>query len=134
MDDLRQECRTSGPLGAPRSAAALGYLTQIERYERSADNSVEVERGWIARGDTLTELAEALGIDGTGLEAEVARYYEWVEAGIDDPVHGRRAAMMRPLGPGPFHGYQWGSCSSPRWALRRHGPGRRHGLRQDRGA
>jgi len=98
----------AAPLSLPREFMPVGYLTQIERYEWSLDNSVEVERGWITKADTLAELAELLGIDPGGLEAEVADYNARATDGSGDPVHGRDASTMVPLGPGPYYGYQWG--------------------------
>jgi len=102
-----EEARQAGPLVAPRSAYAAGWAKQVEGYEWSADNSVEIERGWIKRADTLTELAELLGIDPGGLQREVERYNDAARAGVDSDF-GRPGATLKAIERGPFYGYAWG--------------------------
>jgi succinate dehydrogenase/fumarate reductase flavoprotein subunit len=102
-----EDARRAGPLVAPRSAYAAGWAKQVEGYEWSADNSVEIERGWIKRADTLAELAESLGIDPAGLEREVERYNAHARAGAD-PDFDRPGATLAPIERGPFYGYAWG--------------------------
>lgn len=101
-----EDARLAGPLAIPRSFYAVGWNKQVEGYEWSADNAAEIERGWIAKGETLAELAAELGIDAAGLEAEVERYNAACAAG-SDPDHGRPAASLTPIERGPFYGYRW---------------------------
>ena len=54
----------------------------------AADNSVEVEKGWIVKADTIEELAELIGKDPENLRAEVDHFNEMVEAGADVLVAG----------------------------------------------
>lgn len=74
---------------------------------------------WIARGDTLSELAGKLGVPGDALEATVQRWNRMVEAGKDDdfgrgdsyydvywgdPAHkGHREATLGKLEGGPWY-------------------------------
>jgi succinate dehydrogenase/fumarate reductase flavoprotein subunit len=101
-----ERSRLAGPLVQPRAVDPIGWTTQIERHEWSSDNLEEVERGWIARADTVAELAELLGLDPVVLEDEVAEFNTWAESGRADVRFGRDAQTMEPLVP-PFYGYEW---------------------------
>lgn len=102
-----EDGRLAGPLVLPRQFFAVDWIRQVEGYEWSLDNSAEVERGWITRADSVRELADKLGIDADGLDAEVNRYNELAESGCDDPTFGRTAATMHPITRPPFYGYEW---------------------------
>jgi succinate dehydrogenase/fumarate reductase flavoprotein subunit len=52
-------------------------------YKWSADNRVEIDRGWIASGKNANELAEKLEIQGTWLGATLAAYQESCGSGKD---------------------------------------------------
>lgn len=99
--------RLAGPLVIPRAFFAVDWIRQVEGYEWSLDNSVEIERGWITRADSIRELADQLGIDADGLEREVQRYNELADSGEDDPVSGRPAHTMFPILMPPFYGFEW---------------------------
>jgi len=74
---------------------------------------------WIARGATLAELAERIGVPGPALEATVARWNDMVERGKDedfgrgesyydlywgDPAHkGEKSATLGKLEGGPYY-------------------------------
>jgi FAD binding domain len=103
-----EDARLAGPLTMTREICAVGWMKQIERYDWSADNSAEIERGWITRANSIGELAEKLGIDSVGLEDEVDRYNELASGGQGDPQYGRPSLTMSPLARGPFYGYRWG--------------------------
>jgi succinate dehydrogenase/fumarate reductase flavoprotein subunit len=102
-----EDARLAGPIIAPRSLYAAGWMKQVEHYEWSADNSAEIERGWIARANSMRELAAELDIDPDGLEREVAEYQRVCEQG-HDPRFGRRVESLEPLARPPFYGYRWG--------------------------
>lgn len=78
-------------------------------YEWSADNSAEVEKGWILKADTLEELAEQMNgveggegkMDAATLQATVDNWNAMCEAG-EDTEFGRAPETMRPL-TGPFY-------------------------------
>lgn len=103
-----ENVRLAGPLAIPTKLYPAGWLKQVDRYAWSEDNSVEIEKGWIARGETLRDLAEVLEIDPDGLEAEVSRYNAFCARG-EDPVFGRAAASLQPLTRGPYYAYRWGN-------------------------
>lgn len=99
--------RLAGPLVVPREGFAVGWSKQIEGYAWSADNSAEIEQGWIVEAGTLGELAAKLGVDPLGLEDEIARYNDAARTGEDDPRFGRPAASMSPIETPPFYGFRW---------------------------
>lgn len=103
-----EDVRLAGPLALSREQYAAGWLKQVERYDWSADNSAEIAKGWIARADTIRELAVQLGVDPDGLEAEVARFNACAELG-EDPLFGRAGAAMAPIRRAPFYGYRSGN-------------------------
>jgi succinate dehydrogenase/fumarate reductase flavoprotein subunit len=100
-----EDARLAGPLTLRREVFASGWLRQAEHYDWSEDNSVEIEKGWIVRADTIPELAERLGVDPAGLAAEVERYNGFAAQG-GDPVCGRPGAAMAPIARAPFYGYE----------------------------
>lgn len=102
-----EDGRLAGPLVLPRQLVPIDWMRQIEGYEWSLDNSAEIERGWITRGDSIRELAEKLGVDADGLECEVRRYNDVASSSIDDPLFGRPAKTMFPIVRPPFYGFEW---------------------------
>ena len=80
----------------------FGAAGPLGMYRWSADNSAEVARGWIARADSLTALAERLGMNSRALEDEVARFNDAARSGRDDPM-GRPSASMAPIDTPPFY-------------------------------
>lgn len=60
-------------------------------HEWSADNSEEVEMGWIACADTIADLAEQIGVDPDNLCATVDAWNASFETGVD-------AEFGRPMG------------------------------------
>jgi succinate dehydrogenase/fumarate reductase flavoprotein subunit len=78
-----------------------GWARIMERYQWSEDNSVELERGWIKRADTIAALAKSIGLDPAALEDTVKRWNGICETGKDTEF-GRRK-MLFPIGNGPFY-------------------------------
>ena len=95
--------RQAGPISPPREILPVGWNLLMEGYEWSADNSAEIEKGWIQKADTLADLAEIMGIDADGLEASVASWNDACAAG-HDPL-GRPAPTLAPLATPPFYGF-----------------------------
>ncbi len=90
--------RLAGPLTLTHiGAPAVGM------YGWSEDNSLEVERGWIARGDTIEQAAQNAGVDDPGAAAaSVANYNAQCEARRPDEF-GRSADTMIPIRTPPFY-------------------------------
>lgn len=60
---------------------------------------------WVARGDTLAELAQRLGIPAVELEATVARFNAQARRG-EDPDFGRHPDSLGPVEKPPFYGVE----------------------------
>ncbi|MDB3953256.1 FAD-binding protein [Alphaproteobacteria bacterium] len=84
----------------PRS----GWTTVMVRYDWSNDNSVELEKGWIKKADTLSELAKIIDLDGNQLTETVSRWNEMVVRGNDDDFG--RSLMMSQFNEGPYYAVQ----------------------------
>jgi succinate dehydrogenase/fumarate reductase flavoprotein subunit len=69
--------RLSGPIG-PQPNGHNRF------YQWSADNSVEIQRGWISRANTLAELADLIGVSASELELTARRYNVASVSGSDD--------------------------------------------------
>lgn len=85
------------------------WFTAHSHYVWSADNSAEVEKGWIVKGDTLEELAAAINakpesegkMDAEILQATIDNWNAMAENG-EDTEFGRNEASLRPL-EGPWY-------------------------------
>jgi succinate dehydrogenase/fumarate reductase flavoprotein subunit len=61
-----------------------------------------VQNGKIFKGETLAELAGAIGVPADNLEKTVSKYNEWCYAGIDKEF-GVPARFLSPVEGGPFY-------------------------------
>lgn len=75
--------------------------------EWSADNSKEINRGWIKKADTLEGLAKAMGISAEGLAATTIGYNEY-EAKGKDPEFDRGAKTLKPIKTPPYYAVELG--------------------------
>lgn len=73
-----------------------------DRYGSFGTPAGEPIADWIARADTLPELARAVGIDPAGLESTVARWNTMVGSGQDDDFHRGDSAYDRWSGDGEY--------------------------------
>ena len=89
----------SGPLYDKKPVSGWGRI--VERYPWSEDNSAELKRGWIRRAESITALAQAIGLDAQALEATVQRWNRNCGEG-SDPDFGRRR-MLIPIGKPPYY-------------------------------
>ena len=65
------------------SGMKFGWYNWYTKYKWSQDNSAEIEKGWIIKGDTLKELADKLDIKTDLLEKTIATYNQFCDTGID---------------------------------------------------
>jgi succinate dehydrogenase/fumarate reductase flavoprotein subunit len=75
-----ERMRTRGPIISGASWK-FGWFGWHGDYKPSRDNSREIEKGWIIKGDTIAELANKLKM--VDLEASVARYNEQCKNKVD---------------------------------------------------
>ncbi len=71
-------------------------------YEWSEDNSAEIEKGWILKGESIEELAGKMGIDAAALERTVSDYNRYCRTGIDADF-GRRKETLFPVSSPPYY-------------------------------
>ena len=86
---------------SPLTNNAQAYLTYYVWSDGMVD---EIEAGWVVKADTIEELAEICGIDPDGLAAQVEQYNQFCADGYD-PVCGRLAEYLTPIGDGPYYGF-----------------------------
>jgi succinate dehydrogenase/fumarate reductase flavoprotein subunit len=77
-------------------------VIQGDLYQWSADNSREVGRGWILRGDSIADIAGQIGLEAATLTDTVARFNALCAAGIDTEWQ-RPAATLAPLAQPPYY-------------------------------
>lgn len=111
--DRRYHCvfdevtRCAGPIVNLPEDEPFSWNAIVEGYRWSADNQVEIDRGWIAKGSTPAELARAIGVDAANLEATINRYNDACASGRD-PDFGRKPQTLSPIREPPFYAYTWG--------------------------
>ncbi|HUP04983.1 MAG TPA: FAD-dependent oxidoreductase [Bryobacteraceae bacterium] len=91
--------RLRGPLS---SARKFGWFGWHSGYEWSRDNSQEIEKGWILKGDTPAELAAKLSMKPEDLQATLTRYNENCKNGAD-PDFDRPKQNLTPIEKPPFY-------------------------------
>jgi succinate dehydrogenase/fumarate reductase flavoprotein subunit len=99
--------RRAGPLSPSREQHPYGWNNVIEGYRWSDDNQAEIEKGWIATGDTPAELAASLGVPPASLEATIEEFNRFCELGRDARFD-RPPETLVPLAEPPFYGVTWG--------------------------
>jgi succinate dehydrogenase/fumarate reductase flavoprotein subunit len=101
----------AGPIGcdeAVKGGLPFGRRllpAQLGGYEGwSEDNAKEMGRGWIKKGNTLEELAEAIGgeMDVSVLQATVEEYNSYCKFG-EDPEFGRVPGKLYPVKTPPYY-------------------------------
>ncbi|MBI3950652.1 MAG: FAD-binding protein [Acidobacteria bacterium] len=85
----------------PVIATGSGYAA-INLYTWSKDNTAEIAKGWIVKGDTLEELATKSGLDPSALVATVNKYNGYC-ADKNDPDFGRSSATLVPITTPPYY-------------------------------
>jgi succinate dehydrogenase/fumarate reductase flavoprotein subunit len=95
-----ENTRTRGPIIS--GGMKFGWFGWFCDYQASRDNTKEIEKGWILKGDTLADLAKKLEIKPAELEASVARYNGFCKDKVD-PDFGRPARSLVTLEKPPFY-------------------------------
>jgi succinate dehydrogenase/fumarate reductase flavoprotein subunit len=100
-----ESTRKAGPLSMPSEMLNVGWNVRIEGYEWSMDNQVEIDKGWIQRADSLSELASKIGLDAATLEETVRRYNRACASKVDE-AFGRSPATLTPITEPPFYAFE----------------------------
>jgi succinate dehydrogenase/fumarate reductase flavoprotein subunit len=72
--------RTRGPLATKRKFGWYGWYSD---YEWSRDNSQEIAKGWIVKGETVAELATKISMKPADLEDTITKYNGYCKNGVD---------------------------------------------------
>lgn len=105
-----ETARLAGPLDSfgrsdPPQMGRPVLPLELGGYEPwSEDNSVEIEKGWIKKGDTIEKLAAAIGstMDAAALKSSVKIYNEYCEEKVDR-MFGRDSSSLAPIETPPFY-------------------------------
>lgn len=92
----------AGPLGSyttEKTTSKMSWASWYGKYKWSADNSEELKKGWILKGDTVEELAGKLNMDPSVLTATIERFNTSAEAGTDEEFGRVGIAALK----GPFY-------------------------------
>ncbi|MDO8472803.1 MAG: FAD-dependent oxidoreductase [Dehalococcoidia bacterium] len=81
---------------------AAGAAGPEQLYRWSRDNSIELEKGWIKRAETIGLLASVIGMRPEVLESTVRTYNQYSRDG-KDPDFGRGPQDLVPLSKPPFY-------------------------------
>lgn len=80
----------------------FGWFGWFGNYQASRDNSKEIEKGWIVKGESLADLATRLEIKPAELEATVAKYNGYCANKLD-PDFARPARSLVSIEKPPFY-------------------------------
>jgi succinate dehydrogenase/fumarate reductase flavoprotein subunit len=100
-----ETCRLKGSIWAGRSVQGKlvkTYAAVHNLYEWSKDNSAEIDKGWILKGETIPDLAAKAGIDAAGLQNTISRYNEFCSAKKDADFN-RAANRLFPISTPPYY-------------------------------
>ncbi len=96
-----ESMRTRGPI-ASGMGFKFGWFGWFGDWQSSRDNSKEIEKGWIVKGETLAELAGKLEMKPAELEASVARWNEHCKNQAD-PDFGRPGRSLTAVQKPPYY-------------------------------
>lgn len=66
-----------------------------------------LENGNVVTADTLDDLAQQMGVDAETLKAEVDKYNQWYDSGVDEDFH-KRKELLTPIRTAPFYAVKFG--------------------------
>lgn len=81
------------------------YMRMGTEFDMDVENQLleaGLEKGTIVTADTISELADLIGVPAENLEASVARYNELAEA-KQDADYGKRSEILNPISEPPFY-------------------------------
>jgi len=84
--------RLRGPLAS--SSRKFGWFGWFSGYQWSQDNSKEIEKGWIIKGETVAELATKLGMKSGDLEGTLTSYNENCKQGVDPDFNRPKQSLV----------------------------------------
>ncbi len=98
---------SAGPLF---SGGRTGMMAMKGQYQWSEDNSVEIEKGWVLKGETIEELASVIARDAEDagkmkpevLAETLSNYNQYCAQG-EDPEFGRDPKTLVPLETPPYY-------------------------------
>jgi succinate dehydrogenase/fumarate reductase flavoprotein subunit len=96
-----ETARARGPLVSNR-VGKFGWFSWHCDYQWSKDNSAEIEKGWIIKGESIADLAGKIGIKPEDLEATMKHYNESCKNQVD-PDFGRPKQSLIALDKPPFY-------------------------------
>jgi fumarate reductase flavoprotein subunit len=112
MDLLAREGLVGAGLKEPVFSVNFNfYVDPIDYKMEKINEAMEagVKAGFIFKGATLSELAEAAGFRSETFEKHVARYEQACEKGFDD-LYYKDPSLLFPLGEGPYYAIQSECC------------------------
>jgi hypothetical protein len=99
-----ETARLAGPVATSYTAWLPEELGGAPEF--SNDNSEEIAKGWIIKGDTLNALAEKTGMNAENLKAEIDRINLVAKTGTPDRFGRTTQGFLGPLGAwdnGPYY-------------------------------
>lgn len=82
--------------GAPLAMDIFSYNVVFKQYQWSADNSAEIDKGWIEVADSVEALAAIVGVETGVMAATLENYNAACRAGVDR-AHGRPPETLKPI-------------------------------------
>ena len=95
-----------------------GWNAMLRVYDWSDDNSAELAKGWIKKGETIAELAMKVGLDPTVVEESINKWNSHCTIGKD--LEFGRTKMLSPIQVPPFYAME----VSPQFVNTQGGPRR----------
>jgi succinate dehydrogenase/fumarate reductase flavoprotein subunit len=97
-----EKTRRKGPIYGGETYK-LGWVEVLKLYDWSENNTKEIERGWIERASTISELAKGLGLPPSALEDTINKYNDYCKRG-KDPDFDRDPKSLEPIDEPLYYG------------------------------